>query len=173
MGFMMTESKIEATDRLRQEGRWDKASQFKDEVIKRLRDAGKTKSVASEEAWSAMIDQYPPLSTPENPSGELSLADADDTLLDRLAAVEIDWGRDVRWCYSNLEHPRVRLDTAPSLSAWGLLKIARSDPAKFVTSILPPVLESNQQTAVEQAAPPIRRDKGLAALEALAKQYES
>jgi hypothetical protein len=169
----MKESKIEATDRLRQEGRWDKASQFKDEVIKRLRADGKTKSVASEEAWAEMIDQYPPLSTPEKPSDDLDLSDADDTLLDRLAAVEIDWGRDVRWCYSNLEHPRVRIRSAPSLAAWGLLKIARADPAKFVTTILPPILEAHQATTTEQAAPPIRRDKGLAALEALARQYES
>ena len=55
------ESKIVATERLRKEGRWNEASLFKDEAIKRLRAEGRTKSEASEAAWDEMLAKFPPL----------------------------------------------------------------------------------------------------------------
>ena len=57
----MNESKIELTERLRREGRWSEASQFKDEVLKKLRSDGMTRADAAEQAWERMAAQYPPL----------------------------------------------------------------------------------------------------------------
>ena len=56
----MTESKIQATERLRAEARWPEASQFKDKVLRELRTSGMTKAEASEKAWAEMIEKYPP-----------------------------------------------------------------------------------------------------------------
>ena len=159
------ESKIVATERLRKEGRWNEASLFKDEAIKRLRAEGRTKSEASEAAWDEMLAKFPPL--PEQtaaPTNALDLSDADDRLLDRLAAQSIDWYRDVRWVYSNFSHPRVKLKSAPSLAAWGLLKFARSEPLKFFGQLLPPVLESQHepQEEAQDEPPKPRPDPGIA-----------
>ena len=55
------ESKIAATDRLRQEGRWDEASRFRDDQRLKLKEAGIKGSAAKEEAWRIMLDWYPPI----------------------------------------------------------------------------------------------------------------
>lgn len=57
----MNESRIDLTDRLRTEGRWAEASQFKDQELRKLRVGGMSKSEASETAWEAMAEKYPPL----------------------------------------------------------------------------------------------------------------
>ena len=56
----MNESKIVLTERLRREGRWGKASKFKDEALKELRSKGMKRDEASEAAWEAMEQAYPP-----------------------------------------------------------------------------------------------------------------
>lgn len=57
----MNESKVELTDRLRREGRWSEASQFKDQVLRGLREAGVKRNDAGDEAWRQMAEQFPPL----------------------------------------------------------------------------------------------------------------
>ena len=51
---MAIESKIELTDRLRRQGKWEEASRYKDEVKQCLREEGKTKREANDLAWTAM-----------------------------------------------------------------------------------------------------------------------
>ncbi|MEO8495291.1 MAG: hypothetical protein ABI614_09485, partial [Planctomycetota bacterium] len=88
---------------------------------------------ANEIAWAEMIEAIPPLPVTSKPK-ELELLDittADPALLDRLAAVPLDWARDVRWVYQVFAHPAVELADAPSLGAWGLLGFARKDRSKF------------------------------------------
>ena len=54
------ESKIATTDRLRREGRWEDASQYREETRRKLRADGKSKNEAGEAAWVAMLEKYPP-----------------------------------------------------------------------------------------------------------------
>ena len=159
----MKESRIEATDRLRREKRWDEASQYRDEVRKRLRDEGKSRQEASDEAWDAMLEQFPPLPAPPTAPDALDLSDADDALIDQLAAVPVDLVRDAHWVYANLEHPRIRLEDAPSLAAWGLLRTARSDPAKFHAQLI--AMQSKAKAAAPTEDEPPDADPGLADLE--------
>lgn len=57
----MIESRIDATDRLRREGRWWIASLRKDERCRQLRSEGRTRKEASEMAWEWVSENYPPL----------------------------------------------------------------------------------------------------------------
>jgi hypothetical protein len=56
----MNESKIELTERLRREGRWAEASKFKDTVLAECRAKGFKRDEASEAAWEATEQAYPP-----------------------------------------------------------------------------------------------------------------
>ena len=58
----MTESKIDATDRLRREGRWAAASKFRDEKRREYKDAGMKRAEAAEAAWAATLAEFPPQS---------------------------------------------------------------------------------------------------------------
>ncbi|MBC8354932.1 MAG: hypothetical protein H8E66_23380 [Planctomycetes bacterium] len=171
----MNESRIEATDRLRREGRWSEASKFKDATVKRLRAEGKPKAEASELAWREMMTKYSPLpsSEPQPKSDDpLSLEGADPEVIDRLAEVAPDWDRDVRWTYTNFAHPNPRIETAPSLSAWGLLGFARGEPNKFFSQILPPVMAAADEAKSDEPAY-VDSDPGLADLKKMAAQVQA
>lgn len=58
----MSESKIVLTERLRREGRWEKASEFKDKAIAEFRADGMKRTEAAEAAWIAMAEAFPALS---------------------------------------------------------------------------------------------------------------
>jgi hypothetical protein len=64
----MTESKIELTERLRREGRWAEASQFRDTARGDFHAKGMKRDEASEAAWAAMAQAYPPLPAAEVPT---------------------------------------------------------------------------------------------------------
>jgi len=57
----MNESRIELTERLRREGRWSEASQFKDQVLRGLREEGMKRNEAGDEAWRQMAAAFPAL----------------------------------------------------------------------------------------------------------------
>ena len=57
----MQEHELKEYQRLRAEGRWNAASEFREAERKRLRAAGLNRQEAREEAWEAMLDKYPPL----------------------------------------------------------------------------------------------------------------
>ena len=57
----MNESKIAMTERLRREGRWDEATIFKDDALRDFRSKGMRRDEASEAAWEAMEQAYPPI----------------------------------------------------------------------------------------------------------------
>ncbi len=159
----MNESKIELTERLRREGRWSEASQFKDETLKKLRSDGMTRADAAEEAWQRMAAQYPPLanigeSAPEVPdatagepwpaqrprSTEHEEHDIDiDALLDRIGdGRPSDLVRDTLWAYENLANRRIKASDAPSFGAWSLLEWARQYRNRFFEQVLPKAMLS-------------------------------
>ncbi len=69
----MSESKVELVDRLRREGRWSEASQFKDQVLRGLREEGMKRNEAGDEAWRQMAEQFPPLPEEEAAAASISV----------------------------------------------------------------------------------------------------
>jgi hypothetical protein len=169
----MTESKIELTERLRHEGRWSEASQFKDEALRKLRSDGMTKADAADEAWRRMAAQYPPLAhigepVPEGP--KTATADPSptqwprdtehdidiDALLDRLGDRRpSDLIRDTLWAYENLANRRIKANDAPSCGAWALLEWARQYRNRFFEQVLPKAMLNRPSEDEEN----VRREK--------------
>jgi hypothetical protein len=56
----VSETKIAATNRLRQEKRWEKASRYRNDQRRRLRAEGMKRRDAHEEAWRLMLKTFPP-----------------------------------------------------------------------------------------------------------------
>jgi hypothetical protein len=154
----MLESKIEVTERLRREGRWSEASLFKDQELKRLRGEGMNKAEASEQAWAAMAETFPPLANRGGPDVHTDAPGATaaepwpaqqprgmepdidvEALLDRIGddRQAPDLVRDTLWVYGALENRRAKPEDAPSLGAWSLLLWARQYRNRFFEQVLP------------------------------------
>jgi hypothetical protein len=128
------ESKIEATERLRREGRWDEASAFRDEERKRLKAEGLPRREAAEASWQAMIVKFPPLPghQPAEPpdTGEFFPIGDESNSTANLS-------RDILWCYAHLDRRKVTPADAPSAGAWQLLTWARENRSRFFETLLP------------------------------------
>lgn len=59
------ESRAAVTNRLRRERRWERACQFREQHRQQLRDKGVPRRDAVNQAWTAMIERFPPLSSQE------------------------------------------------------------------------------------------------------------
>lgn len=127
------ESKIEVTDRLRREGRWDAACRFRDELKRRLQAEGRTRKEANEQAWQAMIAEFPPL------PGDEPLDYADDELGEPANDGDtVDIVADLRWVYRTLGRKRVQPnDPPPGPGALGLLRWARANQTRFYDTLVP------------------------------------
>ena len=138
-GPEMTESKVVAMDRLRQDGRWNEASEFRDRVRTELRASGMNRSQAAEEAWVRMIAEYP---APESESGEELVVepawpsglteDDEQVALEAISGRTANFDRDFMWAYSQLGKSNVMPQEAPSAPAWFLLKYANSARSEFL-----------------------------------------
>jgi hypothetical protein len=148
----MAESKIDLTNRLRREGRWEEASVFKDETVKQLRAEGVTRTEASEKAWEAVALKYPPLEPAEPlPTDTAQEAtEAEITALLEREDASPDLVRDILWAYSNLENGRAAPDSAPGAGAWALLKWARQYRARFFEQVLPKAMLANTRRDEEE-----------------------
>ena len=146
----MNESKIELTERLRAEGRWVEASNFKETVRADLRAKGMARQEAVEGSWEAMAEAYPPL-----PVMEATAEPANDGgRVQGLGDIPASWGTlpanaslqsELNWVQANRlvvveERPsgaiRVHLDRArspaPSQAALGWLETSIRAYAKYV-----------------------------------------
>ena len=153
----MQEHELKEYQRLRAEGRWNAASEFREAERKRLRAAGLNRQEAREEAWEAMLDKYPPQDgqTPARQSAEAlnrwsdaDYADSESQLdehnenaesaeeLEQLALLTsgqpTDLDRDINFAYRSMALPSVTPLMAPSLAAWQWYLYARSEPIKFL-----------------------------------------
>ena len=153
----MQEHELKEYQRLRAEGRWNAASEFREAERKRLRAAGLNRQEAREEAWEAMLDKYPPIDgqTPARQSAEAlnrwsdaDYADSESQLdehnenaesaeeLEQLALLTsgqpTDLDRDINFAYRSMALPSVTPLMAPSLAAWQWYLYARREPAKFL-----------------------------------------
>lgn len=135
----MTESKVVAMDRLRQDGRWNEASEFRDRVRKELRASGMNRSQAAEEAWVRMIAEYPPLDGDSNEElvdqaiwpPDLTEEDEQEALV-AISGRNADFDRDFVWAYSQLGKANLTPRDAPSAPAWFLLKYGNSARSEFL-----------------------------------------
>src|SRR5689334_13727195 len=126
------ESMIDATDRLRREGKWSEASTYRDDLRRQLRADGRPKSEASDVAWQAMIEKFPPQPVADtiNVTEELDELDFEGLAV-QFGGNAPDLLRDAMWVYENLVNKRATAQDAPSLGAWSLLKWARGNSNRF------------------------------------------
>jgi hypothetical protein len=189
--FTVNESKIELTERLRREGRWEEATLFKDAKVKELRAGGMTRADAAEEAWRLMAAQYPPLANidesapeapdatagqpwpPQRPRGTDHDTEPDidvDALLERIGdGRSSDLIRDTLWAYEHLANRSIKASDAPSCGAWALLEWAREYRNRFFEQVLPKAMLNKPPEEEEN----IRHEKRrIEEIERILKQFE-
>ncbi|MEQ1825773.1 MAG: hypothetical protein ABL921_07490 [Pirellula sp.] len=149
----MNESKIVLTERLRREGRWAEASKFKDTVLAECREKGFKRDEASEAAWGAMEQAFPPIATAAA-TADMRAEAATDTRIQGLSEIPADWPplpdnaslqAEIGWCQANrlrvLEERAngvnvVHLDRArtpaPSWAALGWLETSIRVYSKYI-----------------------------------------
>jgi len=153
----MQEHELKEYQRLRAEGRWNAASEFREAERKRLRAAGRNRQQARDESWDAMLNKYPPQDGqgPARQSavalGRWSEADAADSepqldehnqdaeFADELQQLALltngqptDADGDIDFAYRHMALPTVTPLMAPSTAAWQWYLYARSEPNKFL-----------------------------------------
>lgn len=162
------ESKIELTERLRREGRWPEASKFKDTALADFRAKGMKRDEASEEAWAAMAEAYPPLPVAEVPvepaagAPEAVTTDATPIPWSDLPT-DADFDAEVRWVHQQYiliieETPRSRVihweratKKPPSTGACSLARWAADNRTAFYKDLLPRTMakaNANQEEEV-------------------------
>ncbi len=148
----MNESKIGITERLRREGRWDEATQFKDEALKELRSNGMRRDEATQTAWEEMEQSYPPIAAVAA-TADMQAEVATDKRIHGLSDIPASWGElpanaslqaEIAWCQANRLRcvremsDRVVVDLsralspAPSYATLGWLETSIKTYAKFV-----------------------------------------
>jgi len=157
------ESKIAATHRLQREGRWDEASQYRDEVRQRLRAEGKKRDEAVDEAWAAMVEKYPPSEEPDVPNENTDMDYSAELaeLIARSAGCETDLPVDIIWVYGQLANDNPTPSDAPSLGAWSLLRWARESPNRFFEVLLPKALVLREKVEGESPVGEEVEDLGI------------
>lgn len=143
----MNESKIALTERLRREGRWDAASKFKDDALREFRAKGMKRDEASEAAWEAMEQAYPPIAAVAATT-DTRAEEPIDTRVQGLSEIPAGWPQlpanaalpsEIAWVSAN--RLRVRdgngvdlsraLSPAPSYAALSWLETSILFPSKF------------------------------------------
>jgi len=148
----VNESKIAMTERLRREGRWDEATIFKDDALRDFRSKGMRRDEASEAAWEAMEQAYPPIAAVAE-TADMQAEVATDTRIQGLNEIPAGWPTlpanatlqaEVSWVQAN----RLRcvretsdcvvvdlsraLSPAPSYATLGWLETSIKTYSKFV-----------------------------------------
>ena len=105
----VNESKIELTERLRREGNWSAASKFKDDALRDFRSKGMKRDEASEAAWDAMEQAFPPIATVAA-TADMRDEVVTDTRIQGLSEIPSDWPpladnaslqAEIGWCQAN------------------------------------------------------------------------
>ena len=93
----MQENELKEYQRLRAEGRWPQASEFREAERQRLRSAGRSKQQACDESWAAMLVKFPPLEDGQ-PANEPPPPSVDpNSLPDVIFAEDANYKQAVRW----------------------------------------------------------------------------
>jgi hypothetical protein len=146
MDARVAESRIEATDRLRREGRWEAASRFRDEKRREFKAAGLKRAEANDAAWDAMLVEFAPMSTVTCTGKPTAVTD--DAAIAELAGRRpspMSYADEVAWVYSHLGDENAPTNEIPSLGAYSLWDWARSNPAKFYDALWPKAESARRQ----------------------------
>jgi len=143
----VNESKIALMERLRREGRWNAASKFKDDALRDFRAKGMKRDEASDAAWGAMEQAFPPTDAVASTT-DIRAEEPIDTRVLGLSEIPAGWPTlpanaslqvEVSWVSAN--RLRVRngngvdlsraLSPAPSYAALSWLETSILFPSKF------------------------------------------
>ena len=147
----MTETKIALMTRLRAEGRWEEADQFREETRARLKLEGMRRGEAREAAWRLTAEKYPVVvkTKPQQPtvSGSrieavatgvvLEVSEEDRRQLLELAQTPSAWTTDLtealKWVHSKCDQEaEVFVSEAPNVLSWLLLELYSVDSDRFI-----------------------------------------
>ena len=145
----MQEHERKGYERLRAEGRWPEANEFREAERKRLRAAGRNRQQARDESWAAMLAKFPPVgqAKPAPPAVEserieetaegvfIEHSEDEWVELSELAQDPGVWDysleKALRWA-SGFRDIEITPSRAPSVLAWLLWKLCRADAYRFV-----------------------------------------
>lgn len=145
----MQENELREYQRLRAEGRWPQANEFREAERKRLREVGRTRQQARDESWAAMRAKFPPVgqAKPARPAVEgerieetaegVCIEHSEDEWMElcELAQDPGAWhdslGEALSWA-SSFRDIEVMPSRAPSVLAWFLWKLCRADTDRFL-----------------------------------------
>ncbi len=176
----MNESKIALTERLRREGNWSAASKFKDDALRDFRAKGMKRDEASEAAWEAMEQAYPPIDAVVSTT-DIRAEEPIDTQVQGLSEIPADWPplpanaslqAEISWVTAN--RLRVRdgsgvdlsraLSPAPSYSALSWLETSILFPSKFADiSVKATANQDDEKEAVRREKMAIEEVRSLLA----------
>jgi hypothetical protein len=167
------ESKIDATDRWRQEGRWSEVTRFMDQERARLKAERVPGQEAKERAWAAAIEKFPPLPTPQVPQGPLRRL---RSMTRKVPATRCaPWGTILQWLVKHLDAKpsEIDLDRVPARECLSLLLRCWEDRQGFEMDVLRHCIRGGIKAMDEQ--PPATAEVGAgpnAWLAELASQLE-
>ena len=136
----MQEHERKDYERLRAEGRWPQATEFREAERKRLRKAGRNRQQACNESWVAMLVKFPPLE-PSRPARD-PLArpiEANSNELPDVSVVEVaDFSAQVRWVQRMLgvDPGVIPARQIPSVGHLQMLKFANDHPKWLYEQII-------------------------------------
>lgn len=149
----MTEKELKDYQRLRAEGRWPTASEYRETERRRLRAAGHSKEVARRKSWDAMLSKFRPkgaavsqtMSDQDDDGEEIEIVNegvvirhTDDErrelieLAQRVTAWDCNLTDALKWARDHLE-ATVKPAETPSVLAWLLWKLGREDLSRLET----------------------------------------
>lgn len=150
----MQETRIQTTERLRREGRWNEASDYREWERQRLRAEGKSRHDAKEESWRLMAESYTPLTPEEIDWWEASSWRAAARFAPQCNGMDGPSEpkmSDLWWVFCHLLASAARLETgdadgadkmlttmveeAPTEEAAGMALLAGSSPRRFLASL--------------------------------------
>lgn len=176
----MNESKIALTERLRREGCWDAATKFKDDALRDFRSKGMKRDEASDAAWEAMEQAYPPTDAVASTT-DIRAEEPIDTRVQGLSEIPAGWPQlpanaalpgEIAWVCAN--RLRVRdgigvdlsraLSPAPSYSALSWLETSILFPSKFADiSVKATQNQEDEQEHIRREKMAIEEIRGLLA----------
>jgi len=175
----MTEKELKDYQRLRAEGRWPAASEYREAERQRLRGAGHSKEVARRKSWDAMLGKF----RPRGAATSQAMADDDDgeefeivdegviiqhtdderreliELAQQVTAWECNLTEALKWARDSLDS-LVAPASAPSVLAWLLWKLGREDINRLETLQLEDYL-LRRDHLLEVVYPSTAREKRL------------
>ena len=151
---MANESKADATTRLRREGRWEEASQYKERQRLRLREQGMSRKEAKEAAWDAMMTEFPPLPLDAAAAASCDVDESvDESVISEIASrseedADGEMSEVIRWVYDYIDRGEEQAaKSAPSTGAYSLWRWARENHRAFYEKILVQAIKARSASA--------------------------